>query len=135
MAVVGLGQLLALGLGPGSSPWRLLPSLVVSGLATGVLNAVLGREAVATVPADRAAMGSGSNNTARYLGAACGITVFSVLMGARGDGVGPAAWSTGGRRGAGRRPVLSFAGAALIGAIAAYSTNRYKKARGVTKES
>ena len=25
-------------------------------------------------------MGSGSNNTARYLGAACGITVFSVLL-------------------------------------------------------
>ncbi len=43
-----------------------------------MLNAVLGREAVANVPADRAAMGSGSNNTARYLGAACGITVFSV---------------------------------------------------------
>ena len=50
MAVVGAGQLLALGLGAGSSPWRLLPSMVVSGLATGVLNAVLGREAVAYVP-------------------------------------------------------------------------------------
>ena len=54
--------------------------LVVAGLGTGVLNAVLGREAVASVPPDRAAMGSGSNNTARYLGAACGITVFTVLM-------------------------------------------------------
>ena len=64
--------------------------MVVAGLATGVLNAVLGREAVASVPGDRAAMGSGSNNTARYLGAACGITVFSVLLSHAGTGVGPA---------------------------------------------
>ena len=47
--------------------------------ATGVLNALLGREAVASVPPDRAAMGSGANNTARYLGAACGITLFVVV--------------------------------------------------------
>ena len=80
LSVVGLGQLLGLGMHAGSSTWRLVPAMVVSGLATGVLNAVLGRESVASVPPDRAAMGSGSNNTARYLGAACGITVFSVLM-------------------------------------------------------
>jgi predicted MFS family arabinose efflux permease len=79
LVVVAAGQLLALGLSAGSSPWRLVPSLVVSGLATGVLNAVLGRESVASVPPDRAAMGSGANNTARYLGAACGITVFVVV--------------------------------------------------------
>ena len=90
LAVVGVGQLLALGIGVGSSPWRLLPSLVVAGLATGVLNAVLGREAVANVPSDVAAMGSGTNNTMRYLGAAVGITVFSVVMGHAGSGAGPA---------------------------------------------
>jgi len=96
MLVVGLGQLLALGIGPDSSPWRLMPSLVVSGLATGVLNAVLGREAVANVPADRAAMGSGSNNTARYLGAACGITVFAVVLSHAGTGAAELVegWST-----------------------------------------
>jgi predicted MFS family arabinose efflux permease len=53
--------------------------MFVTGLATGVLNALLGREAVASVPPDRAAMGSGANNTARYLGAACGITLFVVV--------------------------------------------------------
>ena len=88
LAVVGVGQLLGLGVGTGSSPWRLLPAMVLAGLATGVLNAVLGREAVASVPPDRAAMGSGTNNTARYLGAACGITLFSVLLGHAGSGVG-----------------------------------------------
>jgi hypothetical protein len=80
LAVVGLGELLALGMHDGASPWRLAPAFFVTGLASGVLNAVLGRESVASVPADRAAMGSGANNTARYLGAAIGITLFSVLM-------------------------------------------------------
>ncbi len=80
LLVVGAGELLGLGVGPGSSVWRLVPAFLVAGLGTGVLNAVLGREAVASVPPDRAAMGSGANNTARYLGAACGITVFTVLM-------------------------------------------------------
>ncbi|MCW2757841.1 MAG: hypothetical protein JWO46_1587 [Nocardioidaceae bacterium] len=79
LVVVAVGELLALGVHPGSSPWRLAPAFVVAGLATGILNAVMGREAVANVPPDRAAMGSGSNNTARYLGAACGITVFSLV--------------------------------------------------------
>ena len=80
LLVLAAGQLAGLGVGAGSTPWRLVPAMFVAGLATGVLNAVLGREAVVSVPPDRAAMGSGSNNTARYLGAACGITVFSVLL-------------------------------------------------------
>jgi hypothetical protein len=74
--VVAFGQLLGYGLVAGSSPWRLVPSMVIAGVATGLLNALLGREAVASVGADRAAMGSGANNTARYLGAAVGITLF-----------------------------------------------------------
>ena len=112
MLVVGLGQLLALGIGSDSSAWLLMPSLVVSGLATGVLNAVLGREAVANVPPDRAAMGSGSNNTARYLGAACGITVFSVVLSHSGTGAGAAklvdGWSTA---------VLVASAASVLGAL------------------
>jgi MFS family permease len=112
LLVVGIGQLLALGIDTGSSPWRLLPSLLVAGLATGVLNAVLGREAVANVPADHAAMGSGSNNTARYLGAACGITVFSVVLSHAGSGAGPAklvdGWSSA---------VLLASGVSIVGAL------------------
>ena len=79
LVVVAAGQLTGYGLDASSSVWRLAVPMFVAGLATGSLNALLGREAVASVPPDRAAMGSGANNTARYLGAACGITLFVVI--------------------------------------------------------
>ncbi|MCW2775998.1 MAG: Transrane efflux protein, partial [Nocardioides sp.] len=79
LVVVAAGQLTGYGLDATSNVWRLAVPMFVAGLATGVLNALLGREAVASVPPDRAAMGSGANNTARYLGAACGITLFVVV--------------------------------------------------------
>ncbi|MET0839734.1 MAG: MFS transporter [Marmoricola sp.] len=134
-AVVGAGQLLALGISTDSSAWRLLPSMVVAGLATGVLNAVLGREAVASVPADRSAMGSGSNNTARYLGAACGITVFSVLLSHAGTGPGAAGLVDGWSVAVLVSALVSLVGAGLIGVVAAYSTRWVKRDRGVTRKS
>jgi MFS family permease len=121
LLVLGLGQLLALGIGTASSPWRLLPALMVAGVATGVLNAVMGREAVASVPPDRAAMGSGSNNTARYLGAACGITVFSVLLSHSGEGTGAAELVDGWSVALLWSSLASVAGAGLVAGICAYS--------------
>lgn len=85
LVVVGAGQLLTWGLDDGSSLARLVVPFVLAGAGTGVLNALLGREAVAAVPPDRAAMGSGANNTARYLGAACGITLFVTVGTHAGD--------------------------------------------------
>jgi hypothetical protein len=85
LAVVAFGQLLTEGLGAGSPLWRLCLPFVVAGAATGVLNSLLGREAIASVPPDRAAMGSGANNTARYLGAAFGITLFVIVATHAGD--------------------------------------------------
>lgn len=76
---VAVGQLAQTGLSASSSVLRLLPGCLVAGVAFGVLNAALGREAVASVPPERAAMGSGANNTARYVGSALGITVVSVV--------------------------------------------------------
>lgn len=134
-AVVGVGQLLALGITTTSSAWRLAPSMVVAGLATGVLNAVLGREAVASVPADRSAMGSGSNNTARYLGAACGITVFSVLLTHAGTGPGAVGLVDGWSVAVLVSGLVTLVGAAGIGVIAAYNTSTAKRDRGVTKKS
>jgi MFS family permease len=74
------GQLAVAGLAPDSPVARLLPGLLLAGAANGVLNAALGRQAVASVPADRAAMGGGANNTARYVGSGIGITVVTVLL-------------------------------------------------------
>lgn len=65
---------------------RFLPGLLLAGVATGIINAALGREAVASVPPGRGAMGSGANNTARYLGAAIGVTIVAVVVAGGSDG-------------------------------------------------
>jgi MFS family permease len=66
-------------LAPGASLWRLLPGIVVLGLGYGGANAALGREAIAHVPPTKAGMGSGTSNTARYLGSALGVTLAALL--------------------------------------------------------
>ncbi|MFE4973241.1 MFS transporter [Kitasatospora sp. NPDC056651] len=81
LLVCGVGELALVGLRPGDSWLRLAPGLAVAGIGSGVLNAALGRLAVTSVPAHRAAMGSGANNTARYLGSSLGVAVTVTLMG------------------------------------------------------
>ncbi|MET7991934.1 MFS transporter [Amycolatopsis sp. NPDC005232] len=56
---------------------RLAPGFAIAGIGTGLLNASLGAQAVATVPAHHASMGSGVNNTARYLGSGLGVAVVT----------------------------------------------------------
>ncbi|MDT8914481.1 MFS transporter [Amycolatopsis sp. PS_44_ISF1] len=90
LVVVAAGQLLLLGATPDSSPWRYVPGLLVAGVTSGVVNSALGREAVASVPAGRAAMGSGANNTARYVGSAIGTTVVAIIATRPGLPAGPA---------------------------------------------
>ncbi|MFB7423848.1 MFS transporter [Streptomyces hydrogenans] len=61
-------------------PWpRLMAGLVVAGAGSGLLNAALPRLAVDSVPLERAAMGSGANNTARYIGSAAGVALMLAL--------------------------------------------------------
>ena len=82
LLIAGLLTLTAVGMltaVSADSTLDLLVSMSLTGITTGFLNAILGREAVASVPSDQAAMASGANNTARYLGAACGITLFAVI--------------------------------------------------------
>jgi MFS family permease len=90
LLVVAVGQLMLYGAVPGDSPWRYVPGLLVAGVTSGVVNSALGREAVASVPAGRAAMGSGANNTARYVGSAIGTTVVAVVATRPGLPAGPA---------------------------------------------
>jgi MFS family permease len=122
LVIVAVGQALGYGLNAESSPWRLVPSLLAAGIATGLLNALLGREAVASVEADRAAMGSGANNTARYFGAAVGITLFVVIATHVGDDLA-AGWNVA---------VLVSATISLVGAGVVALAGRTARVRAVS---
>ncbi|GAA3585030.1 MFS transporter [Amycolatopsis ultiminotia] len=76
---VTVGLALVTGISATSGIGRLMPGLIVAGLASGLLNTGLARQAVATVPADDAAMGTGANNTARYLGSSIGVSAASII--------------------------------------------------------
>jgi MFS family permease len=78
---VAVGQAMLTGLDTHAGVGRILPGLLVAGAASGVLNAALGRQAVASAPVGLASIGSGANNTARYLAAAIGVTIVAVLAG------------------------------------------------------
>jgi len=88
LALAAGGELALTGLGTGSSATRLLPGLLIAGVGSGIANAALGRLAVESVPREQAGMGSGANNTARYLGGAAGVAVVVAVIGAAGSGTG-----------------------------------------------
>lgn len=75
-----LGTGLMMGIGASSGAVRLIVGLIVAGVASGILNVGLARQAVASVPAEEAATGTAANNTARYLGVAIGVSVSSLVM-------------------------------------------------------
>jgi MFS family permease len=79
LVLCAIGELTLLGLAADWGWWRLAPSLAVSGIGSGLLNAALARLAVESVPPSRAAMGSGANNTARYVGASVGVAMVAAL--------------------------------------------------------
>ncbi|RIQ15898.1 MFS transporter, partial [Jiangella rhizosphaerae] len=84
LALSAAGTVAMLGfLGAGS--WqRLLPGLVIAGVGSGLVNGILPKLAVDGVPARSAAMGSGANSAARYVGAAVGVAVAVAVAGAAG---------------------------------------------------
>jgi MFS family permease len=79
------GTLALLGaIGAGSWP-RLLPGLIVAGVGSGLLNAALPLLAVDSVPATRAAMGSGAQQTFRYIGSCAGVALTIALTASAGS--------------------------------------------------
>lgn len=111
LVLIGVGQLLVLGVETTSGPVRFLPGLLLAGVATGVLNAAMGRESVTSVPPGQAGLGSGANNTARYLGSAVGVTVVSVVAAPVG------AVTAQGLVDGWHRAVLVTAAVSLVGAV------------------
>lgn len=106
---VAIGMVMLTGLSENASWPRLLPGLLVAGVASGILNAALGREAVASVPTGRGGMGSGANNTARYVGSAIGVTVVAVVAVPAG--------------GSGARGMTQFAGSGARGMTQSMSSH------------
>ncbi|RKF23313.1 MFS transporter [Altericroceibacterium spongiae] len=85
LVACAIGQTAIGFLGPDSHALRIVPGMILAGSANGFLNAALGRQAIASVPAERAAMGSGANNTARYLGSSVGLTLGAILIAHGGE--------------------------------------------------
>jgi MFS family permease len=111
LVVIAVGQLMLWGIDTDSGAGRFVPGLLLAGVASGVLNAALGRESVASVPPAQAGLGSGANNTARYLGSALGVTVVSVVAAPSGP-VSSASLVDGWNRAA-----LVTAAVSLVGAL------------------
>jgi MFS family permease len=80
MVVAGVGSALLVGLADGWSWWHAAPALVVAGAGYGAVNPALTRLSIDSVPADRGGMGSGVNNTMRYIGTAAGIPIVATLV-------------------------------------------------------
>ncbi len=117
LVVAGLGLAGLSLVGPATAPAALLPALLVFGIGYGAANAALGREAVAHVPAERAGMGSGANNTARYVGAALGVTVVVLVVTGTGPVGTPAGLLAGWDRAALGGAVVSALGGLAVWAI------------------
>lgn len=64
-----------------SARWaQIIIGLGIAGVGSGLINGALPRLAVDSVPAHRAAMGSGANNAARYLGSSIGVAVMVPII-------------------------------------------------------
>ncbi|MFJ8631709.1 MFS transporter [Streptomyces sp. NPDC093568] len=101
------GALAMLGALDSGSWLRLLPGLMVAGVGGGLLNAALPLLSVESVPPQRAAMGSGAQQTFRYIGSCAGVALTIALATSSGGGLA---------RGADIAMVVS-AGLALVAAV------------------
>ncbi|MEU8799994.1 MFS transporter [Spirillospora sp. NPDC048819] len=115
LALCAAGQFAMLGMAPQDHWGRLVPGLIVAGLGGGLSNAMLARLAVDSVPADRASMGTGANNTARYVGASVGVAIVGAI--ATGSGTGVSELAHGTNVAMFVSAVIAMAGALLAAAI------------------
>ncbi|MFI1420142.1 MFS transporter [Streptomyces sp. NPDC020731] len=70
-----VGVLTMLGAVGAGSAARFVPGMIVAGAGSGLLNAALPLLAVESVPPTRAAMGSGAQQTFRYIGSCAGVAL------------------------------------------------------------
>jgi EmrB/QacA subfamily drug resistance transporter len=105
LVIIGIGDLLMLGLGGGSGWTSLIPGFAVVGLGSGIVAPTVVAAAMAAVPPQNGGMAAGAVNTARQLGTAIGIAVLGSVFSSRVTDLlgGPAAEAhavaSGGARG------------------------------------
>jgi EmrB/QacA subfamily drug resistance transporter len=80
LALIGVGDMLQVGLGGGSSWPRLLAGFAIVGIGVGAVSPVLASAAMAAVAPERSGMAAGAVNTARQLGFALGIALFGSVF-------------------------------------------------------
>ncbi|MEU9155455.1 MFS transporter [Streptomyces sp. NPDC048417] len=103
-----------------SGSWqRLLPGLALGGIGSGLLNAALPLLSVESVPAARAAMGSGAQQTFRYIGSCAGVALTIAIV-----------TSSSGGPGHGANTALAVsAGLALLAAVAVLGLRERERER------
>lgn len=62
----------------------MIGGLAVSGVGSGLINSSITHLAIESVPQHRVSMGSGANNTARYVGSSLGAAGVAATIGALG---------------------------------------------------
>ncbi|MHC3470485.1 MFS transporter [Streptomyces sp. 7R007] len=87
-ALHAAGVLTMLGAIDSGSWHRLLPGLILGGVGSGLLNAALPLLSVESVPPARAAMGSGAQQTFRYIGSCAGVALTIAIVTSSSDGLG-----------------------------------------------
>ncbi|MGW5362899.1 MFS transporter [Actinopolymorpha pittospori] len=80
LGLAAAGSLLLLGSAGHWSDTRDVIALVIAGAGSGLLNSALARLAIESVPHGRASMGSGANNTARYIGSSLGVAITVAVV-------------------------------------------------------
>ncbi|GGW52198.1 MFS transporter [Streptomyces griseoloalbus] len=81
------GVLTMLGAVGAGSAARFVPGMLVAGIGSGLLNAALPLLAVESVPPARAAMGSGAQQTFRYIGSCAGVALTIAIATSSSGGV------------------------------------------------
>src|ERR687887_686045 len=77
---VGGGLLLMGGIDANAEWTTLLAGFLVAGLATGLINPVIGDVAVSVVPKERSGMAAGINDTFRQVGVSVGVAVWGAIF-------------------------------------------------------
>jgi MFS family permease len=80
MTLLGISSLLYLRVGVHTSYWTLLPQMIVGGVGMAMTMSPMTSAAMASVPTDKAGVGSGVLNSFRQVGGSLGIALMGAIL-------------------------------------------------------